>query len=183
MHRGKESTSCAQMLCVRDGTHMSDVFPFFSSISDMLIPTAVADKHGRDRLEVSVGRCVHAVRPCQKTAIREGLAVKQLLFWGILQRWIFVGYILEKIAYPLLPPICQDRMEFKGCSIVSIQLQNIYLINQFYWDFLLFYKRHQSTVEKIALRRHQKQSQMQLIIGPMGCHLNFKVQPIYKVVL
>lgn len=38
----------------------------------MLIPTVVAGRRTRDKLEVSVSRCVFAVRACQKTAIREG---------------------------------------------------------------------------------------------------------------
>ncbi len=95
MHRGRESTSCAhtfnttsegQDTHVRLKGHRPP--SHLSPIPDMLIPAVVAGRRGGDRLEVSVSRCAHAVRPCQKTAIREGLERKQLLFWGI---WREVG--------------------------------------------------------------------------------------------
>lgn len=79
----------------------------------MLIPAVVAGRRGRDRLEVSVSRCAHAVSPCQETAIREGLERKQLLFWGFGEGDI-EGKKLEEIAYPLLPSICCGVMALKG---------------------------------------------------------------------
>lgn len=84
-----------------------------SPIPDMLIPTVVAGRRGGDRLEVSASRCEHAVRPCQKTAIREGLERKQLLLWGGIWE---EGKNFEEIAYPLLPSMCYDSMAFKGWS-------------------------------------------------------------------
>lgn len=90
MLRGRESASCAHTLnATSEGrdTHVrlkSHRPPsHLSPIPDLLIPTVVAGRRGGDRLEVSVSRCAHAVRPCQKTAIREGLERGQLLFGGI----------------------------------------------------------------------------------------------------
>ena len=116
MLRVRESASCAHTLNAtsegRDtyvGLKGRRPPSHLSPIPDKLIPAVVAGRRGGDRLEVSVSRCAHAVRPCQETAIREGLESKQLLFffWG-------GGYHLEEIAYPLLPSICYDRMELRG---------------------------------------------------------------------
>lgn len=63
----------------------------------MLIPAVVAGRHGGDKLEVSVSRCVHAVGLCQKSAIREGLERKQLLFGGFGERGILKGIIWERL--------------------------------------------------------------------------------------
>lgn len=103
-HRGWESASCAHTLNatsegqdtyfrLKGGRPPSHLSP----IPDMLIPAIVAGGHGWDRLEVSVSRCVHAVRPCQKTAIREGLERKQLLFGGIWKRGILKKLIWQRL--------------------------------------------------------------------------------------
>lgn len=104
MHRGRESASCAHTLnATSEGrdTHfrLKGRRPpaHLSPIPDMLIPAVVAGRRGGDRLEVSVSRCVHAVRPCQKTAIRECLERKQLLFGGIWKRGILKGLIWKRL--------------------------------------------------------------------------------------
>lgn len=120
MRGGRESASCAHTLAAtsegrdvhvrlkgrRPPSHLSP-------IPDRLIPAVVAGGRGRDRLEVSVSRCAHAVRRCQETAIREGLERKQLLGRGFGERGILGGRSWE-IAYPLLPPICYDLMASEG---------------------------------------------------------------------
>ena len=85
----RESASCAHTFGgtsqERDGHFLLECSrsPSHSSpIPDMLIPAVVASRHGGDRLAVSVSRCAHAARLCQKTAIREGLERTQLLLVG-----------------------------------------------------------------------------------------------------
>lgn len=100
MHRGRESASCAHTLSATSEGRDTHVrlkgrrpHSQLSPIPDMLIPAVVAGRRGGDRLEVSVSRCVHAVRPCQKSEIREGLQRQQLLFGGFGERGIMKGII------------------------------------------------------------------------------------------
>ena len=114
----RESASCAHTLNATSEERDTHVGlkgrrppSHLSPIPDMLIPAVVAGGRGGDRLEVSGSRCAHAVRPRQQSAIREGLERKQLPFGGFGEREGDIeGNNLEEIAYPLLPPICYDRM-------------------------------------------------------------------------
>lgn len=104
MLRVRESTSCAHTLnATSEGRDtyvgLKGRLPpsHLSPIPDKLIPAVVAGRRGGDRLEVSVSRCAHAVRPCQETAIREGLESKQLL--GISFFFLGGGGVLEGIIW------------------------------------------------------------------------------------
>lgn len=90
---GGGAASCAHTLDAtseRRGTHVRlkgrRPHSHLSPLPDMLIPAVVAGGHRGDGSEVSESRCVHAAGPCQKSAIRDGLERKQLLFWWDLGR-------------------------------------------------------------------------------------------------
>lgn len=73
MHRGRESASCAHTLNATSERRNAHVRlrgcrppSLLSPMPDMLIPTVAAGRRGKDRLEVSVSRCAHAVMQSEK---------------------------------------------------------------------------------------------------------------------
>lgn len=113
MCRGRELASCAHTL--NTTSEAPDVrvrlkgccppFSFIHRSPRHANPSSCGrhGRHGTDRLEVSVSRCVHAGRPPPRElqSERGWREEKQLLFQGIWSRW---G--LKMIACSLLPPIC-----------------------------------------------------------------------------
>lgn len=80
-----------------------------SSIPDMLIPTVVAGRHGRDRLEVRVSRCVYAVRPLPENCNQRGFGKRGSCCFG--GWWGGGGEGFEKkIPYPILPSIWDVKL-------------------------------------------------------------------------
>lgn len=89
----------------------------WSNITDTLIPAVVANRQaGEEQIDwrsERAGVCM-PLGPARRLPSGRGSEREQLLLGGIWGEGDINGKNLEVIAYPLLPPICYDRMALIG---------------------------------------------------------------------